>query len=271
LDAVKLNDLKDQAVVITGGTKGIGLATGLAFGRNGAHCYLTHRWSSADEDEVRAKFAAVGAPEPAIVEADVSVDDDTVALLERVQQDHASVFAFISNVCAVQPAQGVDSYKRRSLLRSLDYSAWPFVAYVQQMKKIFDRYPRYVVGISSDGSDNYFAGYEYVALSKITMEVLCRHMAYHLRDEQINLNCVRSRNALTDAVDEIFGPEYVEFMGKYAGEQYFMQPEEIGNAALELCSGMLVAVNGQVIQLDKGMAFADTSSRYLEERERLGL
>jgi NAD(P)-dependent dehydrogenase (short-subunit alcohol dehydrogenase family) len=271
LDAVKRNDLRDKAVVITGGTKGIGLATGLAFGRNGAHVYLTHRWSSANEDEVRAKFAAVDAPEPVIVEADVSIDEDTVALLETVKKDHERVFTFISNVCAVQPAQGVSSYKRRSLLRSLDYSAWPFVAYVQHMKKVLGHYPRYVVGISSDGSDNYFAGYEHVALSKITMEVLCRHLAYHLRDEEINLNCLRSRNALTDGVKEIFGDAYVEFMGKYAGEQYFMQPEEIANTALALCSGMLDAMNGQVIQLDKGMAFADTSSRLMEERERLGL
>jgi enoyl-[acyl-carrier-protein] reductase (NADH) len=108
-------------------------------------------------------------------------------------------------------------------------------------------------------------------MSKITMEVLCRHMAYHLRDEEININCLRSRNALTDAVDEIFGPQYVEFMRKYAGDEYFMLPDEIGNAALALCSGMLDAMNGQVIQVDKGMAFADTLSRSLEERERLGL
>jgi NAD(P)-dependent dehydrogenase (short-subunit alcohol dehydrogenase family) len=268
---LKRNDLRGKAVVITGGTKGIGLATGLAFARNGAQVYLTHRWASADENEVRAKFAALDAPEPTIVEADVSVDDDTVALMDLVKQKHDRVFAFISNVCAVQPASGVSSYKRRSLLRSLDYSAWPIVAYTQQIQETFGHLPRYVVGMSSDGSDNYFAGYEYVAMSKITMEVLCRHMAYHLRDEEININCLRSRNALTDAVDEIFGPQYVEFMRKYAGDEYFMLPEEIGNAALALCSGMLDAMNGQVIQVDKGMAFADTLSRSLEERERLGL
>ena len=48
------NDFTGKAVLITGGTKGIGLATGLAFARHGAHLYLTHRWSSADEDEVGA-------------------------------------------------------------------------------------------------------------------------------------------------------------------------------------------------------------------------
>ena len=46
------NDFNGKAVVITGGTKGLGLAIGLAFGGEGAQVYLTHEWGSADEDEV---------------------------------------------------------------------------------------------------------------------------------------------------------------------------------------------------------------------------
>jgi len=258
------NDFTGKAVLITGGTKGIGLATGLAFARHGAHLYLTHRWSSADEDEVRSKFAALGAPEPAIVEADCSVDEETEALLELVKKDHDAIEVFISNVSVVQPAMGVDSYRKRSMLKSIEYSAWPFVAYLQHMKRILGKMPRYVVGLSSDGADNYFAHYEYVSTSKIVMETLCRYLSYHLRDEDIRLNILRTRNVLTDAVDEIFGPDYVKFMAEHAGEEYFLHPEEIGNAVLALCSGMLDALNGQMILVDKGMAFADTTSRRME-------
>ena len=70
------NDFNGRAVIITGGTKGIGLATGLAFGKQGAHVYLTHRWGSADEDEINKRFAEAKAPAPSILEADVSIDDD---------------------------------------------------------------------------------------------------------------------------------------------------------------------------------------------------
>jgi len=265
------NDFTNKAVVITGGTKGIGLATGLEFARQGAHVYLTHRWGSAEEGPILAKFEEIGARAPTIVEADVSQDEDTLALLELIKKDHEMVEVFVSNVCVVQPANGIDSYNKRSLLRSLDYSAWPFIAYLQHMKAVFGRLPRYAVGVSSDGADNYFAHYEYVALSKTVMETLCRYAAYNLRDEDIRLNIVRSRNALTDAVLEIFGQDYVDFMGKYGGERYFMQPEEIAKPILALCSGMLDAMNGQILQIDKGMAFADTLSQKLENREELGL
>ncbi|MCZ7679270.1 MAG: hypothetical protein M5U28_11140 [Sandaracinaceae bacterium] len=80
-----LNDLRGKAVVITGGTMGIGLATGLAFGREGASVTLTHKWGSADEDEIRALFREAGAPEPRIVQADAGNDDDTLELLEALK------------------------------------------------------------------------------------------------------------------------------------------------------------------------------------------
>lgn len=259
------NDYKGKAVVITGGTKGIGLATGLTFGKNGAHCYLTHRWSSADEDEVRAKFAAVNAPVPEIVEADCSNDDDTEALCERIKKDHDSVEAFVSNVSVVQPATGLKSHRKRTLLKSIEYSGWPMVAYLQSIHAAFGKYPRYAVGLSSDGADQYFSHYEYVATSKTVMETLCRYLTYHLRGEDIRINVVRSRNVLTDAVDEIFGEDYVPFMRENAGDEYFMTPEEIGNSVFALCSGLLDSMNGQVLQVDKGMRFADTLMRRLEQ------
>ncbi len=264
------NDFHDKAVLITGGTKGIGLATGLAFGRNGAHVYLTYRWGSADEADVRKQFAEVGAPEPAIIEADVTQDAETVALLETIRRDHDAVEVFISNVAVVQPAEGIQSYRKRSLLRSLEYSAWPFVGYLQHINKIFGRLPRYVLGISSDGPDNYFSHYEYVAVSKAVMETMCRYLSRHLRHEDIRLNIIRSRNVLTDAVTEIFGPKYVDFMSKYAGVDNFMHAEEIANVALALCSGMLDAMSGQVIQVDKGAAFADTLMRTMEQLQQWG-
>ena len=93
-----INDLKGKAVLITGGTHGIGLACGLAFGRQGAHCYLTHRWGSKDESEIEAAFAEVGAPKPRILEADVSVDEDTEALMKAIKEDHDHLEVLISNV-----------------------------------------------------------------------------------------------------------------------------------------------------------------------------
>ncbi|MCB9639189.1 MAG: SDR family oxidoreductase [Myxococcales bacterium] len=265
------NDFRGKAVLITGGTKGIGLAIGLAFGRLGAQTYLTHRWGSADESEILARFEALGAPAPQIIEADVVNDDDLKSLIKIIQEKHERIEVFISNVCVVQPANGIESYKKRSLLKSLEYSAWPFVNYTMQIKKAFGHYPRYVVGISSDGPDHYFSHYDYVAASKAVMETFCRYMASRLHKQDVRFNVVRTRSVPTDAIREIFGNDYVDFVSKYGGEEYFMQPEEVADAVLAVCSGMLDALNGQIIQVDKGSSFADTMLRLMEKREELGL
>lgn len=66
------NDFRNKAVLVTGGTKGLGLAIALAFGKEGAQTYLTYKWGSADMDAVTQAFVDAGAPKPRIIEADVA-------------------------------------------------------------------------------------------------------------------------------------------------------------------------------------------------------
>ncbi|MFG1691275.1 SDR family NAD(P)-dependent oxidoreductase [Gemmatimonadota bacterium] len=263
--------LEGKAVLITGGTRGIGLATGLAFGRQGARVYLTHRWGSADEDEVRGRFTQAGAPEPVIVEADASADEDTTRLMKLIQQDHDSLEVLVSNVCVVPVGEGLESWSKRALFKSLEYSSWPLVAYVMQAKETFDRYPRYIVGTSSDGPDTFYQGYEYVALSKAVMETFCRYLSKHLREEDVRINMVRTRNVITESALAVHGQDFPEFVRKYGGEGHFITPEEVGDTILALCSGLLDAMAGQVINVDRGGSFSDNLMRLYGRREEFGL
>ena len=210
------HDFKGKAVVVTGGTKGLGLAIGLAFGAEGARVYLTHKWGTADEDAIRAAFAERGAPEPRIVEADAAVDEDTDALLERVAEEHDGVFVFVSNVSFSQVGGGLDRYKKRSLFTSIEYSAWPMVGYVQRIKARFGRYPRYTLGTSCDGPDRYYPGYDFVAASKTVMETFCRYMAKHMFEEEgAIINILRSRPVSTESLVATFGEQFEPFLKKY--------------------------------------------------------
>ncbi|MEM1007686.1 MAG: SDR family NAD(P)-dependent oxidoreductase, partial [Myxococcota bacterium] len=66
------NDFTNKAVLITGGTKGIGLAIGLAFAKEGAQVYLTYKWGSGQHDALARVFTDAGALAPILVEADAA-------------------------------------------------------------------------------------------------------------------------------------------------------------------------------------------------------
>jgi enoyl-[acyl-carrier-protein] reductase (NADH) len=51
----------------------------------------------------------------------------------------------------------------------------------------------------------------------------------------------------------------------------FMDPEEVANAILALCSGLMDSVSGQVLMVDRGGTFCDNLMRLYNEREYLEL
>ncbi len=265
------NDFRNKAVLVTGGTKGLGLAIALAFGKQGAQTYLTYKWGSANMDAVRKTFTDAGAPEPQIIEADASYKEDTVALLETIKQHHDHIEVFVSNVSFAMVGGGFESYKKRSFLKSLEYSAWPMIGYTQQIYDIFGSYPRYVLGTSCDGPERYYPGYDFVAASKAVMETFCKYMAKHLFVENSRINILRSRPISTDSLRATFGEDFEPFLRKWYGDEYMITLEEVGNTALALCSGLMDAMTGQVILLDRGVAFQDNTMRFFEHREEYGV
>jgi len=266
-----LADLRDKSVLITGGTRGIGLATGLAFGRAGARCVLTHRWGSADEDAIRTRFAEAGAAVPMIVEADVAAQEDTEALLDAMSAEHDGVDVFVSNVAMASIVRDLDDYVLRDLQRSIEHSAWPIVDYPRRIKIAFGRFPRYVVGLSSDGPDSYNQNYDFVAASKSVLETLCRYLNYRLLDEGVRVNVVRSRLVRTQSLRDTFGNDFEQFALDFLTERDFIGSAEVADVVLALCSGLLDGISGQVLMVDRGAAFRDNLMRLFDQRDALGL
>lgn len=266
-----LNDLRGKAVLITGGTMGIGLATALAFARQGAAVTMTHKWGTADEDEILRQFRAEGLRDPSIVQADVSRDEDTAALLQQIKGGHDHIEAFISNVSVALVVKGLDDYEKRSLYKSIEYSTWPMFSYTRQIKEMFGQYPRYVIGLSSGGPDAFYKNYDFVAASKAVMETLCRYMSYRLFDEDVRINVVRSRLVRTESLRATFGRDFEEFAERFNMKRQFISCEEVASAILGLCSGLMDGVNGQVIMVDRGTSFFDNLMRIYEERDSLDI
>ncbi len=261
--------LAGKVALVTGGTRGIGLATALALAAQGAACVLTYAWGSADEDAIRERFREIAAPEPLLLQADVGLGGDTVTLIDLLRAKFERIDILISNASVALVVKDLSDYTERGFLKSMRSGAWPTFDYLTRIKAVFGRMPGHVVIMSSDGPDRYTPQYDFVAASKAVVETLTRYLAYRLRDDGVRINVLRSRAIRTASFEDTFGNEFYSFLENHVPPEWFMSPEEVADAALALCSGMLDGMSGQVIMVDKGNTFSDGISylykRYLEQ------
>ncbi len=261
-------DMNDKTVLITGGTKGIGLATGLKFARAGAQVCLTYKWGSADNSEIYVKFEDIKAKKPLLIEADVSNSDDTDKLLSEIAKTQRKIDIFISNVGFAQRTLSLADYKKRSFFKTLEYSTWPFIEYTRKIAEKFGEYPKYVVGVSSDGPDHFYTGYDFVAASKALLEFFAKYLAAHLYEHGSKVNIIRFGIVKTESFKLIFGEDFFDYLRENnIDDSWVLEPEDCADAIFALCSGLLDAVNGQIITADHGMPFRDnTMMRYLDAK-----
>lgn len=251
-------DFNGKVVLITGGTRGIGLETGLSFAKRGALCVLTYRWGDHDEDSIYKAFESVKAPRPVLLQADVANNDDTKAMLADLKAKGVKgIDVFISNVSSSMVINGFEDYSLKGLKQSISYSTWPMIGYTKEIFNAFGHYPKYIIGVSSTGPDDYSIGYDYVAASKTVMEVFVKYLNYHLRGHDVVINAVRSRAIKTQSLENTFGKDLAEFTKKYVPDNYWIEAKEVAEAIAALCSGYCDSITGQTITVDKGTSFFD--------------
>lgn len=265
------NKNNQRIILITGATKGIGLATALQFASAGDQCILTYGWGSVDEDEIINQFKEKGFQLPYLKQANVVDPADTETLLEDIAEKFSPIDVFISNVSFANVVKGLEDYSEKGLLKSIEYSTWPMIEYPRQINKKMGRFPRYIIGLSSHGPDGFHCNYDFAAVTKALSETLIKYLNYHFFNEEVIFNVVRTRPIVTDSLLSTFGKDWKEFISKVDKFGTEVSLEEVANVIFMLCSGLMDGVSGQTINADKGYSFSDGLQRMYVDREQLKL
>lgn len=250
-------ELQGQVALITGGTRGLGAAVGLAFARAGARIVVTHRWGSVPEAGIAAPYLAAGCAAPMVLEADVGDPADVARTVDAVAEAHGRLDLFVSNVCVAARGDGLDGLRKRDLATTLQRSAWPLPVHLDAIEARFGRLPRVTIAMSSDGAEHFYPGYDYVAMAKAALESLVATLAPRVAGGGGRIFGLRTRQVDTASFEAMFEPEVRELL--LSRLRFFLVgADEMGAAALSLAGGQLDGLHGAVLSADRGAGFFDS-------------
>lgn len=250
-------ELQGQVALITGGTRGLGAAVGLAFARAGARVVVTHRWGSVPEAEIAAPYLAAGCAAPLVLEADVGDAADVARTVDAVAEAHGRLDLFVSNVCVAARGDGLDGLRKRDLASTLLRSAWPLPAHLDAIEARLGRLPRVTIAMSSDGAEHFYPGYDYVAMAKSALESLVSSLAPRIARGGGRVFGLRTRQVDTASFEAMFEPD-VRALLLSRLRFFLVEEDEMGAAALALAGGALDGLHGEVLSADRGAGFFDS-------------
>jgi enoyl-[acyl-carrier protein] reductase III len=112
-----------------------------------------------------------------------------------------------------------------------------------------------IVGISSLGSTRVLEDYVLVGTSKAALESLVRYLAVELAPRGIRVNAVSGGVVDTEALDHFPNNEKMLEMGlKRTPAGRMVEPEDIADAVVFLCSPQAEMIRGQTIVVDGGFS-----------------
>ena len=241
-----------KVALVTGSSRGVGKAIGLALASEGATIVLNSSRTPFDGANVASEINRIGG-RAIYVKADVSSEKDVEQMAQLIEERFGHLDVVVHNAADGVEAQTAD-VSWEDFERTFRTNSYALVSLARFMAPLAVNGGK-ILYISSFGADRGVPGYGVVGASKAASEALVRSLSMELAPTiQVN--------ALRPAVVPTVSLQAFSFADKFLGMMRDESPlglGDIGNivdSALFLCSSQADFVTGQVLVVDGGMAAA---------------
>ncbi len=251
-----------RAVVVTGGTRGIGKGIASVFARNGAKVLITGRDSDtarAAAQELHAQAAAASPPgEVSFVLADVASREDCRRVAAIAQERLGGIDVLCANA-GIFPEARIEDLTEEDLDQVLAVNLKGTVFSVQACLPGLAESGRGRVILTSSitGPITGFPGWTHYGASKAGQLGFMRTAAIELAPKGITVNAVLPGNIVTEGLASL-GDNYASGMTAAIPMGRLGTVDEIGYAALFLATEEAAYITGQTIVVDGGQVLPES-------------
>lgn len=246
----------DRSVLVTGGTRGIGLGIAKGFAEAGDRVVIVGR------DEARTREAARSVPGAEWVVGDVARADDCERVVEQAVRRTGGLDVVCANA-GIFPSSPLVSMDPGELDRVVDTNLKGTVLTVRAAVEALTASGRGRVVITSSitGPLTGYAGWSHYGATKAAQLGFMRSAALELAPRGITVNAVLPGNVRTEGLEEL-GPDYLERMRAAIPLGRIGEVEDIAAACLFLAGPGASFITGQSIVVDGGQVLPEDGQAF---------
>ena len=204
-----------------------------------------------------------------VEQCDVSKDDELDAVFAKAKDRFGKIDVLVHAVAFANREDLENLFvttSRAGFHLALDISVYSLVAMAQRARAIMPDGGS-IMTMTYYGSEKVMPHYNVMGVAKAALEATVRYLANDLGPQQIRVNAISAGAIKTLAAAGISGfRDMLHYSEMAAPLKRNVTTDDVGNAAVWLCSDLSSAVTGEIIYVDAGINIMGISADQLTEQ-----